>query len=349
MLSFSEWNEDIESLCSDNQIAVINENINYWFVRSDGGSLFGEFILGNYIGILWNKILNMKEISEENEKELVQKYRVLYDDSKRPGNIFKYHDILINKMKAGDIVVVPSEDSRTFMIGSVSGDFYMNEPSVLDEIEKDFDKSSFVIKRRPVRWITNHPVKREAFDPILLNLVYCQHTIVDANKYSEFINRVIYPNSLYYRNGELHLVIGVYEKESIPAASISGIISPISEYCREISRATGVVFDDRSLGFQATVNSPGTIELVALLGTSPFIGAIAILGVMAIGVLLVGGKVSFSKHKHVETGGILKAISEFRANNANLAREKVLIEQLKENIKKIQPTSETVKDENDQG
>lgn len=335
MQTFDTCNALIEDLCVENQVAVISEQTNYWFVRSDGGSLFSEFRTGDYIGILWNKILNIQEVCQENEKALIEKYNDYYPESKRPGNIFRYHDILINQMKVGDIIIVPSENSKTFMVGRISGDFFYVEPTSFDEADEHFDSSRFVMKRRSVKWITTTPVPRESVDPMLLNLIYSQHTIFDANQYSEFINRIIYPGSMYYRDGVLHLVISVSKQDAIPASLIAGLISPVTNYCADLGTEIGIDFDDKSLAFQATVNSPGVIELVAILGKPVAWGIVTVFAILSLGALLTGGKVSFSKHKHIETNGLLKAISDFREKKTVIEKERLTVEALKINIEKL--------------
>lgn len=339
----NDYYEMIYSLCRENGISVINDEVNYWFVRSDGGSLFGEFRIGGYVGILWNRIDSLSEIKAENEKSLVDQFKVLYPDTTRPGNIFKYHDILLNQMKKGDIVLVPSENSQTFLVGYIDGDFDYARPLTVDYTDKGFDESKFVKKRRPVKWLTSAPVPRSEVDPILLSLVYSQHTIVSANQYSEFINRIIFKNRSYFRNGELHMVLGVSRTSAIPASLIAEIVTPIAEFCRNMNAELGIDFDENSLGFQATVNSPGMIEIIGYFGTPALIGIAVVTGVITLSVLLAGGKISISKYKSVETAGFLKSYAEFLDKMKDVKAKDLNIEKLKKSIEKL----DAPKDESD--
>lgn len=47
---------DIKAILSNADIPIIDEDVNYWFLRTSGGANFENFYFGNYIAIGWDDI-----------------------------------------------------------------------------------------------------------------------------------------------------------------------------------------------------------------------------------------------------------------------------------------------------
>ena len=56
-------NDEIQELLAANNIPIINDETNYWFVRTSAGKHFEDFYFGQYIAIGWDKLNDLENSS----------------------------------------------------------------------------------------------------------------------------------------------------------------------------------------------------------------------------------------------------------------------------------------------
>ena len=265
--SFSK--EEIKTLLSTAKIPVINDDVNYWFVRTSGGANFESFYFGNYIAIGWDKLNDISSMLPEQHDTLKSRVETLYPDDTKPGSTAAQIIRFISEMKPGDYVLIPGANCDRIAFGIITSDAYVYEPTEQELFDAHFDGYDIeFLKRRNVQWITDSPLDRAKLDPLLIPIIYSYGTIVNANPYSTFINRSIY--DLYYYAGELHSVFNITKKDNIPAYELYNFMNNIFDAMDVYSEVSGFEIDKEELSIKASINSPGPVEIITA-ATSAFL------------------------------------------------------------------------------
>ena len=278
--------EEAKLLLQTANIPIIDDNVNYWFVRTNGGENFENFYFGNYIAIGWDKFNDLEQIQEMGHDILREQIEVTYPDDTKPGSTAAQILKFISGMKIGDFVLIPGTNCDRIAFGKITSDAYVYELTDQDKMDAIYDEyeASF-LKRRNVEWMTPSPFARSEIDPMLIPIIYSYGTIVDANPYSAFINRTIY--DLYYQNGELHSIFSIGKKQNISAFELCQFINNIFSAVDDFSEMTGIEIDKKELSIKASINSPGPVEIITI-ATSAFIV------LSGISLFLNGAKVNFT-------------------------------------------------------
>lgn len=321
--------ELLQQLIKENDIPIIDEKRNYWFVRTNSGEYFDSFYFGNFIAIEWDEIRDLEEIKEISSKDLKEKVAKLYPDD-RTGYVASLIHKFVNKMKAGDIILIPNKDSKHIAFGQLLEDEpYIYLPTKEEKFQLDLeedDRQLFLAKRRRVKWFDNKVVKKEDLDPYLFKIIYSHNTIVDANSYSSFIDRTLY--NIYFKNNKLHTTFHVNKRENIQALNLVDFINNIMESVDIFSEVTEQNINKKDIAIKASINSPGPIEFI---GYSAGV-AICLTGVS---MFLNGGKFSLDlkvlgsgSKIECETPGIIEKIEQYNSSkNQKLKKlEEKLIE-----------------------
>ena len=92
-------------------------------LRTEGGSWYEEFTNDEFIAIGWNKLDKKycQNVHKESALRILDKY---YPENKQQTLIINNIDKFYNKMKIGDIVVLPSEGSQVLMFCEIIGNVY---------------------------------------------------------------------------------------------------------------------------------------------------------------------------------------------------------------------------------
>lgn len=230
-------------------IEKIEENRNYWLVRTESGAYYNDYTKGNYIAIGWDEFSNINEFSSETMSEVMaKKISEKYPD-KQPGRIYNQIRKFLFDIKIGDVVMIPSENSKMINFGIVTS----NPISRKENIE---DSCPF-IKSKSVNWIKS--VSRNKLDPYLFKMMQAHQTINSAKDYAHFIDRTMY--SFYEKNNKSYLILPVTKKEDIPAYDLSQFINSITNLVPIINEIFDSANDRRDLDIKINVQSPGYIEL----------------------------------------------------------------------------------------
>ncbi len=277
---------DIKAILSNADIPIIDEDVNYWFLRTSGGADFENFYFGNYIAIGWDDINDFSLITPKQFDTLKNIVKEIYPDDAKPGSTASQLIHFVSDMKPGDYVLIPGANCERIAFGIITSDAYIYEPTAEEQFNANFEGINVgYLKRRNVAWINDAPLERSSLDPLLKPIIYTYGTIVNANPYSAFINRSIY--DLYYRNGELHSIYNITKSDNISIYDFYEFINNIFYFLDCYSEISGFEVNKSELSIKASINSPGPVEIITG-ATSAFIA------LSALSIFLNGAHVKFS-------------------------------------------------------
>lgn len=245
------------------ELVNIDSKRKYWLVRTQGGQYYEEFIKGNYVAIGWDEFDDLSYLTTSSKDTVVELIRQKYKDEKRPGYIYGQMITFIKGISDGDIVMIPSKDSKLFYFGVITGDPY---------IANENNSGNEFVKRRKVRWIKE--LKRRELDPYLYNLIYTQGTVSNATKLGEYIDRSIH--SFFVKGDKAHIIFRVSKKKGILVNEFLPLVSNATKVIEDISMNHGENIESaRKVEMKTNVQSPGVIELIFLTGGA-VAGAVAV-------------------------------------------------------------------------
>ncbi|HGF7958544.1 hypothetical protein E5348_04455 [Enterococcus hirae] len=326
-------NIDIEKMM--NRIQIIDSNINYWFIRTQGGDYYTDFQLNNYVGIGFNEI-SLSDIKEANnssealKEKVIQSYKEINNTNEmsQPGKIANQLLRFANGIRENDMVVVPSESSQFLLVGIATGSAYELSKEEIESIEKtDNYKKSDYRKRLNIRWIGSFD--RDKADSKLYKMIFSQHTLSNINSYKQYINRALFP--VYIEDEQLHLTFEVTNTENI-----NGLY--LGQFIYFYTTIYNLLYPEDNLEIKVNVQSPGPIEsisknvgkglftfsIVATLLTIPYGGSFKI-GNDILGTI------------ELQTPGLVSAKTEIEVKKAklegqNLANDKQKLQNIEEAI-----------------
>jgi len=286
----------------------------YWLVRADGGKYYDDFFLNNFISISDNEIsLESIKQTESLTGITIEHYKNLYINEYNDWNsqqishaanrTFKF----IENMKIGDIVLVPSNKSKHFLIGIIESDPYeINDDVLVDQNEVHYSINPF-LKRRKIKWLKE--VNRGEISEKLYWILSAHQTIFDLEKEKEYINQLLAP--IYCLDGVFHSTLKISKNEGLNS----------SEWYQLHSLINFLVEDsDEEVIIKTNVQSPGLLEFVT---TNP--STAVSLTVILSGVIF--GEVNFLGIKLV---GIVPFYQSFKKGKIEILRGSKEIELMDE-------------------
>lgn len=238
---------------------VINDDTNYWFIRTHAGQFLGHFKEQKIVGINYSEIKlseMQKDLTDEREQEvLLEKIKIKYPKSKRPGLILSQLLRFKNEMKIGDYVVAPSINTTNLVIGKI----------VADEIEQTairvkHHKGSEHIKlfTKKVKWIKTVP--RGICNPKLYQSFNSHQTIVDISQVSEWVDILLYD---YYKKGnDYHYVINVEKEGSLKSYELHRTFLDLLDILNDLCNNHNMPLDVNEIETKINLNSPGHVKLI---------------------------------------------------------------------------------------
>lgn len=232
----------------------ISDDVNFWLVRTRGGLFYDEYINKKCIGLGWN-ILCKNEININKKEEIIEEVNDKYK-TKQGSTIFNKCDKFINKMKDGDIVMIPDKNNREITFAVVHEYYEIEEFKYEDEmvvekrIKDGIDYGTNLEcpyrKRRRIEIIKS--VEGRRLNPNLYKALVSSHGISDINKYSDFILSSIY--NFYVWKEKLNLVLNIEQNKGIDAKYFSQLM----HYTTELLTINS---NDVKVYTKVNVNSPG--------------------------------------------------------------------------------------------
>ncbi len=284
-------------------IDIFDENRNYWFLRTQGGTYFDEFYFNKYIGIEWDDIVDTSvETIEDMAKLVMEKYPSEAKVTYVAGQIMKF----IHGFKKGDIVLIPNKDSKIIAFGEIAEDnIYVcdegpTDPFLQLSIPEDDEVSVPILrKRRKVNWIKFY--KREELDPYLQTFIYAHNTIVDLKPYALFIDRTL---SDFYIKGNLgYFTLRINRPSNIPFDDLADLFVLNRSLCNFINHYFPDYRIDRGeLICKIDVQSKGPMQFTGPIAKITAVGLIC--------MMLCGGsvKITLKDGFELSSDGITKVI-----------------------------------------
>lgn len=239
-------------MMSNIQIQTINADRKYWFIRSQSGAYYDEFVQEDYVGIGWDAFNEIHLFDSLKKDEFIQKIKEKYTNVKRPGYIYEQIRRFFNEISIGDIVMVPSTDSKQIAFGEVVGDVYNG--TILED-DKNKEKCPFV-KRRKIKWLKK--LSRKDLDSHLYSLVYTHGTVTNATRYAPYIDRTLH--SYFIKGDKTHLVLRVRKSEKVYSNELIPLLNGTSQIIEGLEKK--IVGYSNGIELRLDVQSPGPVEFV---------------------------------------------------------------------------------------
>ncbi|MDP2235028.1 MAG: hypothetical protein Q8J88_01220 [Bacteroidales bacterium] len=320
--------ENMKETSIENIISLLpqlNESRGYWFVRTNGGLYYDNFIEEGFIAIGYDEITleSIKMAHENKASGLLELGNIVRDtykkDEYRPNFVASQLVKFSYEIKKGDIVLIPSENSSRITFGEVS------ESAVFLQQRLSFmpDVCPFV-KRKKVDWIETK--SRDSLDPYLYKMFFSHQAISDASQYGPYIDKAI--NSIFIKGDKAHLVLDVQTSDNIKARDLFEYGTVTLELFDEFCKEENLPYNSDQFDVKINVQSPGLIELAGL----------SIDGIVYIGIILVavtGGGFSLKTNAidvSLKTDGIISKIQAFLKSRSNIKTKRKLIEKHTEQL-----------------
>lgn len=123
-------------------VVKIDPKRNYWLVRTNAGEYFEEFYLGDFIGINWNEFSDPLDFTDVHKEDTTINIADTYKENKQPGHTYSQIKRFFHEIKIGDIIMIPSKNSKHIGFGEVSSDVFIskNSQTEIDEGECTYEK-----------------------------------------------------------------------------------------------------------------------------------------------------------------------------------------------------------------
>ncbi|WP_346222723.1 hypothetical protein U9I39_04400 [Lacticaseibacillus rhamnosus] len=322
---------DVEEFISN--LPHLSTDSDYWLVRANGGQFFPDFLMNNYVGIGFNKIKlaslqesggdtvrikkmveevygdGLTDLADDEESKLVDDSSITNPTEKSPGTIAGQLSRFVFGINKGDIVVVPSISSNSFIVGNVISDPYeLDSSSIGNATENvEYEPSPFQ-KRVNVHWLGRFA--RSDADAHLYPMIYSQNSVSRVNDYRSFINRALF-DAYILDDDNLHLTFHVMQQSNINAKFLGQFIYQLSKLTELISPESL-----QDLIIKVNVQSKGPIETAS---KHPFWTAFAFI---ILSVALNGGHFDisiFGQRFYVQQNGLIERVED--TLDRNLARK----------------------------
>lgn len=313
----------------------ISENKKYWFIRTQSGSLFEEFIQYGFVALEHDEITLsfLNEIRSLNASDRIERIKsrikLKWEERKKidTEEIITERNISlrasqINKfyfeVKQGDTVVIPSYNSEEVGFGVVEDSFISNRRGdVLDQ---------YVLKKN-VKWLKQ--IKKESVGPYLYKIFTAHQSINNIGAYADSVEKCI--KDLYIINDDAHLIINV-GAANISAFDLFGLGGDIVYLVDQIALKFNLDIKSSDLEVSININSPGKIDLKSKIKKTTLLAGLVL--------LICGGGFETANGTKIYTEGlpgVIRAISDFIKSNEDLKMRQAIFEQYKDSLKVQQP------------
>jgi restriction system protein len=269
-------------------IKEISQERGYWFVRTQGGDYYDEFVTNSFVGIGYDEI-SLADISKTRSQKETDRVSFInaivkaFPEERRPNYIGNQLIDFAYNLKKGDIIAIPSFSSSLISIGEV-----VTTPVYLVEKRNFTGGQCPFLKRKHVKWHKIN-IPFDSLDPNLIFLKYSQRTITRIEDYkASFIDRIL--NPLFIKNGDAHLSLNIRSRNPIKAVALFQTWLELFQISEEIGKAENLEVNKEEYDVKINVQSPGTIEFISY----------SAIGITLLSVIVV----CLSKSKFSEKNGL---------------------------------------------
>lgn len=305
-----------------NSLTVFNNKRDYWFVRTQGGDFYANFLENSYIAIGYDSI-NLSSIKnaandKNGKKQLAEIIKKQFPDESRPGYIGNQLIDFSYNIKKGDIVIIPSESSSKLSIGEVLETPIYELNNSLGEDDCPY------LKRKKVKWLKSNLTFKQ-IDSKLISIKYSQRTLTKIQEeFHPYIDRIISP--IYIKNDNAHLAINVERKENFPAYDVFTTWTELLNLTEEFGIEEEISINKRDIDLKINVQSPGTIEFITY----------SVIGIVVLAVLvtaLIGAEYESNTRPFrfkFKSDGLIQKVSDFLDKRKDRQFKENLTDKLKE-------------------
>ncbi|PCF49004.1 hypothetical protein [Staphylococcus delphini] len=279
-------------------VIEIPEETNYWIIRASGGKFAKDFELNNRITLDSENIdINQVKSNYDVFRKTFEKHRL--NESKHNSNLSissqsitisskKIYNF-IHTIKVGDIVLVPTYQSRYFIVGVVtdSARQYSNIPD--EYLISKFEGENIPLSKdkfyREVSWINKVP--RYKIDSSLLYTLTMHQTLINLEENTSHINSLLTP--LYIKTGNLNLSLRVNKSGKISSEDWEKFYFYLNN--------SKTINEDITV--KSNVQSPGKIDLSTLFSSTPDYIFLALML-----IFISGGEIDYNQ-LHFKINGLL--------------------------------------------
>lgn len=322
----------------------IVESTKYWFIRTEGGSLYNEYRFNEYISLGWNYITKKKLMELDRNEHQIRKILTDEYDEKQPTRIINQCKSFVFEMKENDYVIFPDEASNNYTIAKLIG-YYEEEVGLSIEEEKEWMENGSKTKSDNIlpspyqkRWKIEvlNTVASTSVNPQLYIALRSPGSLMNIDKHYEYLLSLIYP--VYQIGNTTNITFDVNKTEGISARELNDFTSSligIFDYFNES--------EEVNITQKTSLNSPGSIMLkiedLDFSSMADFTGmavASSVLGVptsmLAVGIAIVA--ITGGEAFGLKLPGIINVIQEARMKNRMIDRVDIENEHLKQTYKK---------------
>lgn len=252
-------------------VVEINQETNYWFVRTDYGRYFDTFVENGFIAIGWNEVTisELKDI-DVFRHTIHEKLQVSENiDTTSQGGKSKLTSIT-NKLlkfvnlKENDVVIVPSQNSVKYAFGIVMDNGPYTDIGSTHDCEHK--------KRRNVRWLVTKTMQE--LDPMFYKMRFTQHSISSIQEYAPYIDAEIHP--LFKKNNNTHLVLDIRKEGDINLEVLTSLMKSIQNFAIRLNNNYEFGESVGESSIKINVQSPGKVEFIYPIGKSIILAAILV-------------------------------------------------------------------------
>ncbi|MDS3930607.1 hypothetical protein RJB83_03185 [Staphylococcus epidermidis] len=279
-------------------IIEIPKDTNYWIMRASGGKYSKDFELNDRITLdsenldiekVKSDYDNFRKIFREHRLKEVEHNSNLSDTAQSITISSKKIFNFIHSMKNGDIVLVPTHQSRSFLVGIITKEAKQYNDISNAKLISKFEGEAIPVSKdkfyREVSWINKVP--RYKVDSSLLYTLTMHQTLIKIEENTNHINSLLTP--LYIKSGRLNLSLRVNKSKRISSETWEN-------FYNYLNKSKNV---DEDIAVKTNVQSPGVIDLSALISGVPDSNSLLLLL-----LFLSGGEVEY-KNLNFKINGLL--------------------------------------------
>lgn len=256
MLEHDNLGEWLQSFVDLNSIDV-------WFLRTEGGKLFQEYLSNNYISLGWN-YYNSKTLTKgaaTNNKQLVKQIQDMYQIKTGQRILNQVHNFIYG-MKSGDLVLLPDISGRVYALVMLKEyyeedvSFSIEEEKALMEDLKSATSGQEIINPYKKRWriVILGKIESQFLPPSVRIVLRNFGALMNLSKYKEDALCAFFPFFQYKNAFYINLKVNSPE---VTAKVFSKLTGNINKY---FELTTGI--DSSKITTQSNINSPGIIQTI---------------------------------------------------------------------------------------
>ena len=215
-------------------IPVINDDANFWMIRSKSGYFYQEYLKEGFIALGWNYIDESTVINSQTIEVLKDGIKDRYGD-KRPMYAINKCKRFIEELKEGDYVIIPDMNSIKIAICKVGEYFekdidYKKEISIIKKIEnREFEINRTECpykKRRKIEILLEVSTKKLGYN--ILKALTSYHGLNNMNDYANDILNCVY--DCYSYKGDVVFALNIGKREPIRPRELAELMYGITGF-----------------------------------------------------------------------------------------------------------------------